>query len=277
MKKHTLATALVSLLAAGMASAVTVNVKITSIAPDGGVALAPIWVGAHDGTFDSFDANAGQTASPGLELLAELGDTSVFSSEFNAAAPGGVDGSTGGPLPAGAMLELDLDLAADGSNDYLSLLGMVLPTNDYFIGNGNPLAFDISSVLNGGGPVSFDLGSTVYNAGTELEDFAFSAPPNSAPLFPFLNGLPTNPPGGTDENGTITSVTSNDPFGSFANGPSGGVPANLNFNDSALYPNGLINVTVSAPGAQAVPEPGAALSLALLAGVVGFRRRRRSA
>lgn len=175
------------------------------------------------------------------------------------------------------MQEITLDLSADGSNDYLSLLGMILPSNDYFIGNGNPLAFDISGVLAGNGPLSFNLGSTVYNAGTELEDFAFSAPPNSAPLFPFLNGEPTNPPGGGDENGTITSVTSSDPFAAFANAPAGGVPANLNFNDSALYSNGIISVTVSSPDAQAVPEPGAALSLAFLAGVVGFRRRRRSA
>lgn len=276
MKKSTFVTALTSMLSIGVVSAVTVNVKITSIAPGGGVALAPVWAGAHDGSFDSFDANAGQAASAGLELLAELGDTSLFSTEFSAATTGGVDGSTDGALPSGAMREITLDLSADGSNDYLSILGMVLPTNDYFIGNGNPLAFDISSVLNGGGPLSFNLGSTVYNAGTELEDFGTSAPPNSAPLFPFLNGLPTNPPGGTDENGTITSVDSSDPFAAFANGPMG-VPASLNFNDSALYPNGIISVTVSAEGAQAVPEPGAALSLALLAGVAGFRRRRRSA
>ena len=257
-----------------MAFAVTKNVRLAIIAPGSGVALAPVWVGAHDG---SFDANAGQTASPGLELLAELGYTSLFSTEFSADATGGVDVSTGGALPAGGMLEHTLDLAADGSNDYLSLLGMVLPSNDFFIGNGNPLAYHISSVLNGGGPFSSDFGSTVYDAGTELEDFAFSAPPNSAPLFPFLNGEPTNPPGGTGQGGSITSLIASDPFGGFANAPAGGVPANLNFNDSALYPNGLISVTVSAVPTQAVPEPGAAHSLAFLAGVEGFRRCRRSA
>lgn len=275
MTKPSIVAAFASILSVGAASAVTVNVKITSLAPAGGAALAPVWAGAHDGSFDSF--STGDTASAGLELLAELGDTSVFSAEFNAATTGGVDGSTDGPLPSGAMREITVDLSADGSNDYLSLLGMVLPTNDYFIGNGNPLAFDISSVLAGNGPLSFNLGSTVYNAGTELEDFGTSAPPNSAPLFPFLNGEATNPPGGTDENGTISVVDSSDPFAAFANAPAGGVPASLNFNDSALYSNGLISVTVSSPDAQAVPEPGAALSLAFLAGVVGFRRRRRSA
>jgi len=270
MKKTTLAIALASLLSMSMASAVLVQITVTNIGPAGGVALAPVWVGVHDGTFDTFDADAGQTASPGLELLAELGDPSTLRTEFAAAAPTGVDGNTMGALPSGATLSMVLDLSIGGVNDYLSYASMLLPTNDYFIGNGNPMAINIASVLAGGGSLSIDIGGTIYDAGTEAEDFEFSAPPNTAPLFPFLAGVPTNPPGGGDQGGTITSVLSADPFSAFANIPMGGVPASLNFNDGALYPNGIARITVTL-----IPEPSTALLLALMTGFVGLKRRRR--
>ena len=60
---------------------------------------------------------------------------------------------------------------------------MVLPTNDFFVANGSPVAHDVSEILENGGEVSFFIGTPnggVNDAGTEREDFRFSA---GNPLF----------------------------------------------------------------------------------------------
>ncbi len=58
------------------ASAVQANtlfrVEIENIGPTGGVAITPVWVGFHDGSFDSY--NGGLSNQLGLELLAEDGN-----------------------------------------------------------------------------------------------------------------------------------------------------------------------------------------------------------
>ena len=49
-----------------------VTISIENLAPANGTQLTPVWVGFHDGQFDTFDS--GSPASPGLEQLAEDGD-----------------------------------------------------------------------------------------------------------------------------------------------------------------------------------------------------------
>ena len=56
-----------------------------SLTTDGPVGLAPAFAAFHDGTYDIFDV--GSMSSPGLELLAELGDASTLL----ATAPAGVN------------------------------------------------------------------------------------------------------------------------------------------------------------------------------------------
>lgn len=57
-----------------------VRVEIQSNAPQGGVALTPLWVGFHNGSFDSY--NGGLSAEEGLERIAEDGNASVLSNDF---------------------------------------------------------------------------------------------------------------------------------------------------------------------------------------------------
>ncbi len=279
-------------LCVGQAQALDIEVEISNIGPAGGVHITPVWVGFHDGSFDSY--NNGQAVQDGLERIAEDGATGVLSADFlsgytyinagvnarvlTAQTTGRVDGTIASPsgpppLAPGQSNTQQFSIDAAGANRYFSYASMVLPTNDFFIANGNPLAIDLSSLagMPAGTEITFFIGQSVNDSGTEVNDFAFSA---ANGLFPQLNiGTgQAGPDTGTDENGVVTNVTAADPFSAFLNQPVGfgtdpDVDA-LNFNNASLYPNGLASVTI-----RVVPEPA---SLAMLGcGVIGMLRRRR--
>ena len=229
-----------------------------SLTTDGPVGLAPAFAAFHDGTYDIFDV--GSMASPGLELLAELGDASTLL----ATVPAGVNAQSfaaGGPfLPAGGNTG-SAQFSVDGTQTSFSLASMILPSNDYFIGNS--AALDISSLLgaSAGTQLSFSY-SQGYDAGTEAEDFAFG--PGGG-----LVGIttPADPPGGTVTMDPISLVTGPDPFAAFAN------LEPVNFDTSSIDFTGASIATVTL---TVVPEPasfglagGAALTL------LGYLRRRR--
>ena len=256
--------------------AITVKVTVTNNSPADGVGLAPFWAGFHNGSFDSYDG--GVAATPALETLAEVGSPADISAVFGS---GGTLVSTGttqtgtrvqgntGLLAQGASETLMFDVASDGSNDYFSYASMILPSSDYFIANGNPLAIDLSSILSGGGVIEFGVGlaGTILDAGTEINDFAFSA---GNPLV----GIPAgDAPNGADEGGVVSNVAN--PFAGFLNAPGGFTVGNLDFNDSAIYPDGVATVRIEAIRPTGVPEPGAALPIAAL-GLMAFLRRRKA-
>ena len=243
------------------------RIEVTSNAPAGGNAITPVWFGFHDGSFDVFDS--GSAVSAGLEELAETGMPPMLSSEFGAATTNGVDvvvGSPTGPPPiqpgesaTSAIFSLD---ASD--NQFLSYASMLLPSNDYFLANDNPTQVDLSSIF-GGGSISFNVGESIYDAGTEIDDFA-TAPGN--PLF----GIPAGDGGsgvGADQNGVASLITSTTPYANFLNSPPGFDFSQLNFNNTDLYPNGLATVTITA-----VPEPSSLGFMMLGLGGLFLRRRR---
>jgi hypothetical protein len=218
------------------AQSVDVVVTIENIAPEGGVAITPVWSGFHSGSFDSY--NGGLTSLEGLERVAEDGNTALISQQFNdfdpvrggytyvdnsGAAPESrlvrtgdlsdanrVDATIGSaPLLPGQSASAMFELMDDGSNDYFSYTSMILPTNDFFIANGNPLAHDVGGILSNGGEISFLIGTPeggVNDAGTEREDFESSA---GNGLFPNRN-LPAGQSGpnvGRSTNAPIANVT----------------------------------------------------------------------
>ncbi len=259
---------LILVLFAASVNAVPVKLKVMAknIAPSGGVALTPVWVGFHDGGFDSY--NRGEASSAAIEALAEDGNTNPISSDFSAS--GGNDGVVlgGGSPPlifpgtTGQAM-----LMVDSSNRYFSYASMVLASSDYFIGNDNPLEHDISSLLDGTvNEISFFIGQpgSVNDAGTEINDF------NTSAGNPIFSGLPDGQTGagqGGDQNGVITIV--DDAYGNFLNIPNGFDLNPLDFNQ---YSNGIAEVTITAvPLPAALPMSLAGLTM--LFGMKNFRRK----
>lgn len=294
-----------SILAAGTASAGTLNISFTNNASGGDIFFTPVFTALHNGGFDSF--NTGATASGSLEALAEdgavgglLADAAAFDAVDGQIARSGVvlgtDGASGafngamtGPplLEPGETSSVEIDatgIAGVGAG-YLNFLSMILPSNDFFIGNDNPLGlqiFDSSGMFvdTGTGFIEFDvLYNAVYDAGTELNaDGSDGVLENS----PFAVGSAQGPGTanvGPDENGVVRNVAATPGLnlanligaqtpGGFINAVPSGAPGNnvlgrfrVSFVDDAVAP---------------VPLPAAApLLLAGLGGMAMVARRRK--
>ena len=165
------AAALVALaLAASSASAVTLQIEITNTQGPDGLSLTPFLNVFHDGSYDPFDA--GGLASAGVEAIAEEGDVSVELASIPgltsgvATAPGGFPGAPVIEPGETATVRIDVDPTTER---YFTFLSMVIPSNDLFVGNDNPLAYEIFDAFgefNGAAEFIIDI-ATIWDAGTE--------------------------------------------------------------------------------------------------------------
>ena len=249
------------------AAALTLKVSITNTG-GGGLTLTPLLTAFHDGSFDTFDVGA--AASAGLELIAEEGDPSGILG--SAAAHGGV--ATGvitapGGFPGAPVIENgetgSIMVNVDGASQrFFSYLSMILPSNDQFIGNGDPMAhalFDAAGRFLGPQTIAV-TGLNTYDAGTEA---------NTATGAPFVPGLD---PTAVVEGGTVTLAPGNANFDGIA-------LANGQIFDSSLadyagnggYQIASISVT-AVPVPAALPLLGGAV---LMMGAVARRRRKTGA
>jgi hypothetical protein len=232
-KKATFVAAVtMAIVAAGGVSAKTLSISFTNNASGGDIFFTPIFTAVHTGSFDTFDTDA--TASAALEALAEDGDVGGLVADANAfdavagqsaragvifgtdGASGAFNGGMSGPplLEPGetSSVEVDVNGIAGFGPGYLSFLSMILPSNDFFIGNDNPLGlqiFDSNGVFldTGKGYIEIDvLYNAVYDAGTELNaDGSDGILENS----PFAVGSAQGPGTanvGPDENGVVRNV-----------------------------------------------------------------------
>ncbi|HHP7230983.1 MAG TPA: spondin domain-containing protein, partial [Xenococcaceae cyanobacterium] len=154
-----------------------VTVAITNTAPEGGTAQTPFWVAFHDG-FDTYDR--GRPASPGLESLAEDGDTTLITEEFAFSGQGQVDGTIGNALIApGETVHLTFNVDPTQDNaSFFSYASMILPSNDTFIANGNEFAHQVFDENGNFIPLDFTVaGSQALDGGTEVND---EVPANTA-------------------------------------------------------------------------------------------------
>ena len=148
--------------------------EVENLQPADGFFFTPVWAGLHNGDFDLFDD--GELATPGLEILAETGDTSVLSDEFS--APGRLDTQVGdAPIGPGAVIEGSIDIINPAAYRYVSFASMLIPSNDAFFGNDNPLGYELFDA-NGDftGPIVIDIyGEDIYDSGTEVNDASGAA------------------------------------------------------------------------------------------------------
>lgn len=185
-----------------------ITVFIENLAPTNGVALSQTWVGFHDGSFDIFDT--GEAAEDYLERLAEdatigpLTDSTTIAGTFDNFVTSTGNGteqrtiSAGDPIEPGELVVERITLpreTLETTSRYFSYGSMILPSNDAFVANEDPMAvqiYDAAGNFTGGEFIV--AGGNVWDAGTEQND---EIPANTA----FLGQ--TVPNTGTDENGVV--------------------------------------------------------------------------
>jgi len=130
------------------------DIKVTNLTQ--GIHFTPILVAAHDGDTQLF--KSGEMASSQLQMMAEGGDISGLSTMLTSAdkAENPAMGLLAPTMSTSTMLS-----TADG-NMYLSIVAMMLPTNDGFIG------LNSWKIPSEAGTYSFTINA--YDAGTEAND-----------------------------------------------------------------------------------------------------------
>ena len=154
------------------ADCVAVQFSFENLQPAGGFFVTEPWVGLHDGDFDLF--NGGERASAGLEALAEGGNTEALGGEF--AQQGRLQTTIGNGntqfISPGETIEGSIGIRNASAYQYLAFASMMIPSNDAFIGNAEPDAyqlFDDDGTFTG--PVTIELlASDIYDSGTEVND-----------------------------------------------------------------------------------------------------------
>ena len=185
MKKILYATALAaSLAAAPAANAVDFDVEITNLS--NAIYFTPFLVAAHPAGNNLFVA--GQPASASLQAMAEGGSLDGLVTEVTTLGATIVENPAGGLLAPATSVSYSMN--TDGtSNDRLSAVAMLLPTNDAFAGLN---AMEIPTE-----PGSYTYDVAAYDAGTEANDEMLTG--GGMPGAP---GMPADPGGLAGMNGT---------------------------------------------------------------------------
>lgn len=183
-----------SLLALPLANAADIDVTIDNLSH--GIHFAPLLISAHDNTSQLFQT--GTTASANLRIMAECGDISGLLSDL-----GGADMDTLANPAAGLLApgqSHTSNLITQASNSHLSIVAMMLPTNDGFVG-----ADDILIPTTAG---SYTYYLNAYDAGTEGNNELIDSSGCSAGMA----GIPAAPgadagTGGSGVSSTDSNVT----------------------------------------------------------------------
>jgi hypothetical protein len=194
-----------SLCSTALASPTSITVTAQNLAAPNGIAFAPLRMGFGSGTFDAF--NLGQTATAPIISVAEGGSGSAWLPAFSAADPRAVVGTVGGLLLSGQSASATFSLD-NAFNQFFTFAAMVVPSNDFFIGNDNPSEYRLFDASGNLRLTSISVfASEIWDAGSEQFDPANAAfvqggvnaqrrPQNSVVSFNFgelagFNGLTT--------------------------------------------------------------------------------------
>ena len=162
----------------GLTQAQQFTVTVTNLT--NGIYFTPLLVAAHSDSADMFET--GTAASSQLQAVAEGGDISGFVTLLNGISVTS-ENPAGGLLAPGASTTTAM-LDTNGTDyNYLSIVAMMLPTNDGFIG------LDSWSIPSASGTYSFTINA--YDSGTEANDEVRGSPT------PGMAGFPAPGPVGT--------------------------------------------------------------------------------
>ena len=173
-----------SLSAAPSANAVDFDVQITNLG--NAVYFTPFLVAAHPAGNNLF--STGQPASANLQAMAEGGNISGLVTDVTALGATIVENPAGGLLAPATSIQFNMNTAGT-SNDRLSVVAMLLPTNDAFAGLN---AIEIPTT-----PGTYVFNVPAYDAGTEANDELITGggAPGAA-------GIPADPGGLAGTGGT---------------------------------------------------------------------------
>jgi len=192
MKKHiTLAGMALSLLLSQNAFAQNFTVAITNLT--NGIWFTPILVTAAPSTTHLY--TPGMAASANLQAMAEGGDTAGLTTDLmNVGADIAAANAT--PLAPGSTATATFTNTA-AANTHLSVVGMLLPTNDGFVG------LDSTMVPTAAGTYTFFANG--YDAGTEANNELVNGGGASGVL-----GIPADPGAANGTGGTgVAAVDAN--------------------------------------------------------------------
>ncbi|PML81941.1 spondin domain-containing protein [Enterovibrio norvegicus] len=184
-KQGLCALSLLGCLVSGNLAAAELEITVTNATK--GIYFTPLLIAAHDGSNTLFET--GTAASPELQAMAEGGDISGLSSAVSNAGGDVVENPAAGPLAPAGITTFDFDT---GSQEYLSLTAMLLPTNDGFVG------LNSWKIPTEAGTYTINLNG--YDAGTEINDELATSIPNP----PFITNLGAN---GTGVEQTTSNTT----------------------------------------------------------------------
>lgn len=140
------------------ANAADISVDVTNLTR--GIYFTPLLVSAHAPANMLF--TPGEAASANLQAMAEGGDISGLSADLNAAGAVVMENPAGGLLAPGASASSSLNTDANPDNTHLSIVGMMLPTNDGFVA--------MNSMMIPTTPGTYTYTINAYDAGTEAND-----------------------------------------------------------------------------------------------------------
>lgn len=176
---------------ANSSQAAQLTVEVTNLTH--GIYFTPLLITAHDSGTHLFEG--GTPASAGLRLMAECGDVSDLINDLGGEDADTVANPAGGLLAPGSSVSASMDTTGTG-NTHLSLVAMLLPTNDGFVG--------LESLLIPDAPGVYVYHINGYDAGTEENSELL----DTSGCSPGMPGIPAAPGGDGGTGGS--SVSSSD-------------------------------------------------------------------
>ena len=240
-------TSLVALSSAAFAQD-RIAVSVENLAPSMGTFQTPVWVGMHNGSFDLYDS--GVAISADLERLAEDGATAPIAGNFLGTGAGTVEATIPGPsgpiAPGDRAFRMFLIDPMSPGSQFFSYASMVLPSNDAFIANGNPMGHPLYSAQ---GQFVFEdfIDNSTLDAGSEVND---ELPMNTA----FFGQMA--PDTGVVEGGLVG------PHPGFLPPGSAGILDSFRFRNGQFVRPGYSNVMVRVRRAAAITDDRSFVALA---------------